>query len=54
MRDKIQSEWVEMSRALLSRDPQGSGRMKPGHLRKILETFCLPMSDEHFNTLVTI
>lgn len=52
MRDKIQAQWVDVSKAIIQKDPGYTGRISPKSLRNILEKFCIPMSDEHFETLM--
>ena len=48
LKDRIEDNWRDVSRALVSCDPLGSAKIFPSELRRILEKHCLPVSDEHF------
>ncbi|XP_067855889.1 EF-hand calcium-binding domain-containing protein 6 isoform X2 [Heptranchias perlo] len=51
LRDKIKHNWKEMQKALMKSDPERTGTICLAELRKILETYCLPISDQHFEKL---
>ena len=48
IRQKIEDQWQDFSRAIVLKDQDGTGRLYPKELRRIVEKFCIPMSNEHF------
>ncbi|XP_067907376.1 EF-hand calcium-binding domain-containing protein 6 isoform X2 [Heterodontus francisci] len=51
LRDKIKQNWKEMQKAFIKCDPESTGTICLAELRKILETYCLSISDQHFEKL---
>uniref|UniRef100_UPI00398E8C3D EF-hand calcium-binding domain-containing protein 6 isoform X2 n=1 Tax=Pristiophorus japonicus TaxID=55135 RepID=UPI00398E8C3D len=51
LRDKIKQNWKEMQKAFIKSDPERTGTICLAELRKILETYCLTISDQHFEKL---
>ncbi|XP_043944428.1 EF-hand calcium-binding domain-containing protein 6 [Protopterus annectens] len=49
--EKITECWKEIRKALQYSDATRSGSISPDNLRNILHTFCLHLSDEHFEKL---
>ena len=48
LRERIQNCWREFSRAIVKSDSSGTGKVYPRELRRTLEKYTLPVSDEHF------
>ncbi|XP_043565134.1 EF-hand calcium-binding domain-containing protein 6 [Chiloscyllium plagiosum] len=51
LRNKINQNWKEMQKAFMKSDPEKTGTISLAELRKILETYCLSISDQHFEKL---
>ncbi|XP_072340615.1 EF-hand calcium-binding domain-containing protein 6 isoform X2 [Scyliorhinus torazame] len=51
LRDKIKQNWKEIQKAFMKSDPERTGTICLAELRKILETYCLSISDQHFEKL---
>ncbi|XP_069759508.1 EF-hand calcium-binding domain-containing protein 6 isoform X2 [Narcine bancroftii] len=54
LRDKIRHNWDEMRKSFMKNDPENTGMISLGELRKILETHCLTISDQHFEKLCNL
>ena len=48
LREKITENWKFLSAGLVKSDQQDTGMVYPKTLRRIVEKFTLPISDEHF------
>ncbi|XP_051886636.1 EF-hand calcium-binding domain-containing protein 6-like [Pristis pectinata] len=51
LRDKIRHNWDEIQKSFMKNDPERTGTISLAKLRKILETYCLTISDQHFEKL---
>ncbi|XP_055506191.1 EF-hand calcium-binding domain-containing protein 6 [Leucoraja erinacea] len=51
LRDKIRNNWDEIQKCFLKSDPERTGKVSLADLRKVIETHCLPISDQHFDKL---
>ncbi|XP_078077318.1 EF-hand calcium-binding domain-containing protein 6 [Mustelus asterias] len=51
LRDKLKQNWKEIQKAFMKSDPERTGTINLAELRKILETYCLSISDQHFEKL---
>ncbi|XP_048404818.1 EF-hand calcium-binding domain-containing protein 6 isoform X2 [Stegostoma tigrinum] len=51
LRNKINQNWKDMQKALMKSDPERTGTISLAELRKILETYCFSISDQHFEKL---
>ncbi|KAK3098848.1 hypothetical protein FSP39_023679 [Pinctada imbricata] len=52
LREKITENWKNVAGALQDLDYKGEGRVSPAKLRNILDSFVLPLSDNHFQDLL--
>ncbi|XP_023929939.1 EF-hand calcium-binding domain-containing protein 6 [Lingula anatina] len=53
LRDKATDNWRPISVALVAYDERGDGMIQDGQLRRILDKFCLPVSEEHFANMLS-
>ncbi|XP_078423711.1 EF-hand calcium-binding domain-containing protein 6-like isoform X2 [Cetorhinus maximus] len=51
LRDKLKQNWNDIQKAFMKSDPERTGTICLPELRKILETYCLSISDQHFEKL---
>ncbi|XP_059833934.1 EF-hand calcium-binding domain-containing protein 6 isoform X3 [Hypanus sabinus] len=49
--DKIRHNWDEIQKSFMMNDPERTGTISLAKLRKILETHCLSISDQHLEKL---
>ncbi|XP_078272629.1 EF-hand calcium-binding domain-containing protein 6 [Rhinoraja longicauda] len=49
--DKIRTNWDEIQKCFLKSDPEKTGKISLAELRRVMETHCLPISDQHFEKL---
>jgi len=49
MKDKITESWQMIAPRFTSYDPLKSAKINKKHLRKIISSHCIPISDEHFD-----
>ena len=48
LRDKIEERWKEVSSAIMSTDKEGTHMISTNNMRNIIETYALPLSNDHF------
>ena len=48
MRSKITENWKSIGEAYMKVNDNRDGSISKDELRKLLEKFCLPLSDDHF------
>jgi hypothetical protein len=48
LRNKIKDNWKSVSNAFIDVDMNRDGHLSRDELRKLLERYCLPLTDEHF------
>lgn len=46
--EKIGQKWKDVSTAVVKNDPLSTGTISPKVLRRILEKYTLPLSDNHY------
>ena len=49
VKNKIQDNWKDLSASLVNCDDNNSRRILPKELRRCIERFSIPISDDHFN-----
>lgn len=53
LKEKITEYWKNVSAALLDYDFKGDGYISPKNLKKVIDNFVLPVSDEHFQNMLS-
>ena len=48
LRTKLAANWKAVSKSIVKYDKHGSGLLKTGQLRRLIEQICLPLSTEHY------
>ncbi|XP_053398276.1 EF-hand calcium-binding domain-containing protein 6-like [Mercenaria mercenaria] len=52
LKEKITEYWRNVSAALLDYDYKGNGHISHKNLRKVIDNYVLPVSDEHFQSML--
>lgn len=48
LRNKIKDNWQSVANAFIDVDTNRDGHLSRDELRKLLDRYCLPLTDEHF------
>ena len=48
LREKITANWKDIAAAIVNCDALNTRKVYPKELRKIIEKYCIPISDDHY------